>query len=97
MLINFIDNGHSEIIAAFCGSIMYIMIHDKYSGWRKISVFLISFFIGIQNGDIVASMIQSYLPASVVMENAMGSFICSLLTVTIAKNIIDIAKHFFHK
>ncbi|UNC52665.1 putative holin [Enterobacter huaxiensis] len=97
MLIKLIHYDHSDIIAAFCGSIMYVMIQNKYTGWRKISAFIISFFIGIQNGSVVASVIQSYLPGPVVIENALGSFFCSLLTITIAKNVIDIISHSLNK
>lgn len=92
MLIEFIYGHLPDLTASLLGALLYMMIQTDYQGWKNLLVFLTSFLIGFQNGNIIAILIQNYLPFPVVIDRALGCFICSLLTITVSRHILDISR-----
>lgn len=92
MLAEFLYEHFPDLTASLLGSLLYMMIQKDYQGWKKLLVFLTSFLIGFQNGNIITCLIENYLPCQIVIERSLGCFIFSLLTITISRHILAISK-----
>lgn len=98
MLINLFGELYgSEVIAAFSGAMLFIIIQHTFRGLNKLLIFLVSFFMGIAGADTTVSLVQRYLSADIHMNKEVGAFLCSALIVSVAMTVISRVEHHRNK
>jgi len=90
MLVNILGELYdSAITAAFSGAAIFTLIQQTFYGRKKIIIFLVSFFMGVEGADTTVSLVGSYLSDAIHISRAMGAFVCSMLVVNIAMIVIS--------
>lgn len=71
----------SVVLGTFAGSVVFVMASDDLSAVKKIGYFFPSFIGGMLSASMVTRLIESVIPATIVVNPGVGALLAATLVV----------------
>lgn len=71
------------VIGAFSGAVVFVLVAADMSLWRKLTMFAVSFLLGIISAEFVAGLVNSVSPVEVKAGAPVGAMIAGAMVVRV--------------